>query len=403
MNIQNSNGTPNARAAASSQGGSSAQNAQVRHAHSPVVTGQPANLANAGPGWKRKILNTMPYVVYAAAGIVAARMGAAIWRGTQSEEFRFGDYASVGKAVLLDLPWGDDARVRQGHELVYERFKHYIPKDSLCFNAKQLATSEGLNPGEPGKFFPYGDGKYEVHVDPRYLLMFDMAAVHENVHCFTNPKFHNAYARRLDGISILEGFTQHLTGKVGLGSWKMAATTYDRDSLLERSRLPAHKGLPAATAMAAQVERFVGEHTLLSAFIKGDPSALRKVDDAIYNVWPQPVVAEAWHACSVVSGNRSDGIPRLQLAVESFVGALMVFAPERIDSLKLSQVLTREDLAALKDEAEKVRGDYMYFGSTFSKENVDDVTRARRLDKIIDKWTPVLSPERGKALVDRTV
>jgi hypothetical protein len=193
-------------------------------------------------------------------------------------------------------------------EAVVTRFNEYIPANSqghqtparISFDVPPSGEylSENQAGGPAVRIYPFQRAFTSTHV-----------AIHEFCHCYTHPQFWKTVAASPHQVNLYEGITEHVADKFPTGLFSRG-TAYDSQKLSNGKTL---------TQAAAELEKAVGEPTLLRALFKGDALALRQVSQAAVAVFPKKSSAATWRAIESAVANGS-----AQLLAECFVGASLL-------------------------------------------------------------------------------
>jgi hypothetical protein len=329
------------------------------------------------------------------------------------------DPVPLVSAMLRFEPRADQSTLDEARDKVLGQFGAYIDPRSRCFDA-DADVVDFLPQGVEGH---YSDEDNAVYIAPNHFSGGGMSAVHEYLHCFTHPKFLDKafeatsephYANMLN-----EGVTHHLTRQVPIPSNQFYTSLYDLAHVgPEVARTPVELARTVVEAMGQD-----GEETLKKAYFSGDPAALKKLDDAMFQVLPRKVTPNAWPALQKIGGPMSKMRP--EKLVEMFIGSMLIHSPQElvkaldraIDTLppatarQLDEWMRTRDaddphnpatmLTAIRRQTlelrERIGADR--FDTVFCRHNLDPRQRVTMMRELTDLWQPVLPKQISRPMI----
>ncbi|MEW5289212.1 type III effector [Erwinia papayae] len=282
------------------------------------------------------------------------------------------------------------AHLQTGNQSVLNHYGRYIPDNSPCFNAR-AEIAHDLPSHVQGRWSP---GKSLVQLDNNIAMQTPPAdvAAHEFVHCYTHPEFRDRINNNNNNPSwqaMNEGMTTHLTEKIpSTGKfWHFGKDAY------HGFKLPSGRSWPQA---AQDVEKKVGEDTLLRAFFSGDDDAIRKVSTAAAQVYPQAASQQTESQIWLAGQLRG-----AQHLAECYAGALLVAGQSLPESWTRNMLpvfsyneITDHQASQIKQQAleSKQRMGDVFDAAFFAADLKTQKTALGMLrEDLLMHWKPVLS------------
>ena len=192
----------------------------------------------------------------------------------------------------------DEQTLLNSKNAVLERFGNYIPKDAHCHDARsELVWGTSADPYRLGVQGQYRRSSNTVVLRRYHPLLGSggpqlptptSIAVHEYCHCFTHPKFTKALENSdKNYVDINESLTEYIGDKVPVYGL-FSAITSKMDSAYDFKKMANGKNMVKA---ARELEKAVGEATLMRAYFGGDKNAIRKVLRAADKIYPKKTTA----------------------------------------------------------------------------------------------------------------